>query len=818
MSQRSWLSGVGAAAIWLPASGRQRRASARSPFPEIRGRLFAKYVALFVGVVCVALLANGAFQIWFFFQEHRASLIRIQHEQAEAAADKIGQFVSQIEAQLGWTVQLPWTAGTFAQRRTDAWRLFRQVPAITDLAQIDPFGHEQLRVSRLAPDVLESGIDFSNDPKFLQAVSGKGYYGDVYFRNNSEPYMTLALAGSRDAGVSAAEVNLKFIWDVVSQIKVGERGRVYVVDERGRLIAHPDISLVLSNTDLSHLAQVRAARASFPRGSADIVQVAKNTQGQRVLTASAPVPALSWLVFVELPTDEAYTPLYATIARTGWLPLLGALGLAFLAGTFLARKMVVPIQALRAGAARIGSGDLGQRISVKTGDELEELADQFNDMARKLQDSYANLEKKVESRTRELAQSVGELRALGEVSQAVNSTLDLESVLTTIVTNAVQLSGTDAGAIYVFDDVQEEFCLRTTYGMDQATIAALKELRIRVDNPVLASAIAKREPIQVPDLSDEAPAPVNQVILRAGYRSLLIAPLLRPDNIVGTLVVRRKEPGLFPKATVDLLKTFAAQSVLAIQNARLFSEIDQKSRQLELESKHKSQFLANMSHELRTPLNAILGYNQLLLNNIYGETTGRMRGVLTRVQSNGRDLLGLINDVLDLSKIEAGQLRLSLANYSIKQVVHSVSAAVEPLVMEKRLAFKLEVPPDLPPAYGDERRLTQVLLNLVSNAIKFTDLGEITIKISVANDAFTFSVRDTGPGIDPADQVRIFEEFQQADSSVTKKEGGTGLGLSIARHIIEMHGGRIWVDSSVGNGATFFFKIPVRAGQQVGRE
>ena len=817
MSKRSWLLGLGATAIWLPSSERRRRAPGRTLFPEIRGRLFAKYVALFVGVVCMALLVNGAIQIWFFFQEYKDSLIRIQHEQAEAAADKIGQFVSQIQSQLGWTVQLPWTASTVAQRRTDAWRLFLQVPAITELAQLDPSGHEQIRASRLAPDVMESGIDFSKDPKFLEAVSRKRYYGDVYFRNNSEPYMTVALAGGRDAGVSVAEVNLKFIWDVVSQIKVGERGYVYVVDARGRLIAHPDISLVLTNADLSHLAQVRSARASSSRESTDIVRVAKNIKGQEVLTASAPVSALGWLVFVELPADEAYSPLYATIARTGWLPLLGALGLAFLAGTFLARKMVVPIQALRAGAARIGSGDLGQRISINTGDELEELADQFNDMARRLQDSHADLERKVESRTRELAQSVSELRALGEVSQAVNSTLDLESVLTTIVANAVQLSGTDAGAIYVFDDAQEEFFLRTTYGMDQATIGALKEVRIRADHPALAEAIAKREPIQIPDLSDVTPVPVNQIILRAGYRSLLIAPLLRPDQIVGALVVRRKEPGLFAKATVDLLKTFAAQSVLAIQNARLFSEIEQKSRQLEVESRHKSQFLANMSHELRTPLNAILGYNQLLLNNIYGETAERMRAVLLRVQSNGRELLRLINDVLDLSKIEAGQLSLSVADYSIKQVVHNVSAAVEPLVMEKGLTFNVELPSDPPQGFGDERRLTQVLLNLVGNAIKFTTVGEVTIKVSADSDAFTLSVSDTGPGIDPADQIRIFEEFQQADSSVTKKAGGTGLGLSIARHIVEMHGGRIWVKSSIGNGATFFFTVPLRVERQAAR-
>jgi signal transduction histidine kinase len=257
--------------------------------------------------------------------------------------------------------------------------------------------------------------------------------------------------------------------------------------------------------------------------------------------------------------------------------------------------------------------------------------------------------------------------------------------------------------------------------------------------------------------------------------------------------------------------------VLAIQNARLFSEIGEKSRQLAVASQHKSQFLANMSHELRTPLNAILGYTELILDNIYGDTPDRMRSVLDRVQSNGKHLLGLINDVLDLSKIEAGQLTLSLSDYSIKDVVHSVFAAVESLATEKKLALKIELPSELPAARGDERRLTQVLLNLVGNAIKFTDTGEVAIKAAAANGSYTLSVHDTGPGIDLSDQVKIFEEFQQADSSATKKKGGTGLGLAIARRIVEMHGGRMWVESEIGQGATFFVTVPVKVQEQVGQ-
>jgi signal transduction histidine kinase len=285
--------------------------------------------------------------------------------------------------------------------------------------------------------------------------------------------------------------------------------------------------------------------------------------------------------------------------------------------------------------------------------------------------------------------------------------------------------------------------------------------------------------------------------------------LLAPDQIVGALVVRRKAAGEFPKSTVELLQTFAAQSVLAIQNARLFDEIQDKSRQLAEASQHKSQFLANMSHELRTPLNAILGYTELIADGVYGEPSEKMLGVLKRLESNGRHLLGLINDVLDLSKIEAGQLVLDLADYSLQDVTQTVYSAVEPLAADKKLAFKAEVAPDLPPGHGDERRLTQVLLNLVGNAIKFTDAGEVTIRADASNGTFNLSVHDTGPGISVTDQAKLFQEFQQADNSITRKKGGTGLGLAISKRIIEMHGGRIWVDSVVGRGSTFFVTLPV---------
>jgi signal transduction histidine kinase len=665
-------------------------------------------------------------------------------------------------------------------------------------------------------DVVGSNLDLSGDPKFVEAMAHKAYYGPVYFRRESEPYMTLALAGTRrESGVSVAEVNLKLIWDVVSQIKVGERGDAYVVDREGRLIAHPDISLVLRNTNMSQLAQVQAAQQLAEGGPApaEPVQDAHDILGREVLTAYAPVAPLGWLLFVELPVAEAYAPLYASVERTGGV-LLAALALAFLAGLLLTRRMVGPIRMLSAGAARIGGGDFGQRISIRTGDELEALADQFNEMGSRLQESYTGLERKVELRTSELAQSVEELRALGEVSQAVNSTLDLAAVLSTIVAKAVQLSGTEAGAIYVFDEASKRFEMHATRGMNEALIAAMTDRQIDLGDRTVGRAVERREPIQVADLAMEPRSKLFDIVLQAGFRALLVMPLLRPD-LFGALVVRRRQPGLFPKATVDLLQTFAAQSVAAIQNARLFSEIEEKGRQLALASQHKSQFLANMSHELRTPLNAILGYAELMLDKVYGEVPDKMRGVLDRVQTNGRHLLGLINDVLDLSKIEAGQITLALASYSLGDVVHGVVTSVEPLAAEKRLGLKLDIVPNLPVGRGDERRIAQVLLNLVGNAIKFTDQGEVAIRASAMNGAFNIAVRDTGPGIPVSEQLKIFEEFHQADNSATKTKGGTGLGLAIAKRIIEMHGGRISVESAPGVGSIFSVSLPVNVKAQL---
>lgn len=358
----------------------------------LRGSLFRKYAILFGAVVSVILLTGGSLQIWFAYAELDDFLIRLQREQAEAAAGKISQFVTEIEDQLGWTVQLPWGAVTIDQRRFDAQRLLRQVPAITEVALIDGDGKEQVRVSRLDVDVVGSGQDFSGDPSFTGAMANKVWFGPVYFRRESEPYMAIAVAGNRrSAGVSVAQVNLKFIWDVVTQIRVGNHGAAYVVDADGRLIAHPDIALVLRRTDLSGLPQVRAARQEKSGRTLQRVQRARDPRGNKVLTAWAPVRPLDWRVFVQLPASEAYAPIRAALVRSGVLLVVG-LALAMLAALVLAGRMVTPIRKLQEGARRIGEGDLRQRIDIRTGDELEDLADQFNQMGERLGELYENLE------------------------------------------------------------------------------------------------------------------------------------------------------------------------------------------------------------------------------------------------------------------------------------------------------------------------------------------------------------------------------------------------------------------------------------------
>ena len=422
----------------------------------------------------------------------------------------------------------------------------------------------------------------------------------------------------------------------------------------------------------------------------------------------------------------------------------------------------------------------------------------------------ARLLGELRERTAELGRSVEELKMLGEVGRAVSSTLDLRAVLSTILTASLGMTWATAGAIFRYIRAERAFRLVEAVGWDEALLGSVGDLSIAETETLMSEAASRRTPIQLTDLAELPSTPLRDASLAAGLRSVLIVPLLGPERIFGALVLQRREAGEFPAETVRLMQTLASQSVLAIQNARLFREIADKSEQLALASEHKSQFLANMSHELRTPLNAILGYAELLVDGIYGVLPEKAQGVLERVQNNGKHLLALINDVLDLAKIEAGQLALTLEDYSLAEVVRGVVTATEPLAAAKGLKFTAIVQDGMPMAHGDARRVSQVLLNLAGNAIKFTDAGEVEINASAANGQFLLTVRDTGPGIADADQERIFGEFQQIENTDTRKKGGTGLGLAISKRMVEMQGGMISVNSTLGRGSTFRVVLPVQ--------
>jgi signal transduction histidine kinase len=1024
----------------LAASPKVGAAPAVKPLGAgIRSRLFTKYVALFVAVVAVALLSNGIFEVFFYYREHKAALIRIQHEQAEAAAAKIGQFVKEIESQLGWTTQLPWSAASIEQRRFDALRLLRQVPAITELAQVDSTGKERLRVSRLAMDVVDSGLDLSKDAKFTEAVAHKVYYGPVYFRRESEPYMTLSLAGTRkDAGVSIAEVNLKLIWDVVSQIKVGERGHAYVVGAGGRLIAHPDISLVLRNTDMSKLVQVQAAQAGKTGTDFESLQGSKNIQGQEVLTASAPIAPLGWTMFVELPVEEAYASLYAALQRLA-LVLAGASIFAVLAGIFLARRMVGPIQALRAGAERIGSGDFAQRISIPTGDELEGLANQFNDMGARLQESYADLENKVEQRTAELSESLEQQTATSEVLEVISSSAgDLEPVFQKMLENATRICGanfgqmnlyedgsfrpvalhnmpaayaarlahtpfqphpqsglgtvarthqvvhvTDSrtlppylegdpsvvaisdlagarsyfvvpmlkeneliGAITIYRQEVKPFAVKQTELVanfaNQAVIAIenarlLKELRARTDdlteslqqqtatadvlkvisrsafdlksvlttltesakalcgaslgiitlrdgevmrlraesgctpafidfmnaNPIkpgrdtlTGRVFMDGKPVHVADVQLDPEYNFGNAPTIGHYRAVLAVPLMRDGAVEGVLLLGRSVPGPFNQRQVDLVQTFADQAVIAIENVRLFEQVEARTKELSLSLEDLrtaqdrlvqteklaslGQLTAGIAHEIKNPLNFVNNFSAVSaelideLNEVLessalddkareeiDELTHMLKGNLEKVVQHGKRADSIVKNMLLHSREGAGEHRLADINAIVEE---SLNLAYHGARAEKS-GFNITLKRELDPAAGMidlyPQEITRVFLNLISNgfyaATKRKEAGvegfEPTLSATTKNlgNKVEIRIRDNGTGIPAAVKEKMFNPF-----FTTKPAGeGTGLGLSMSHDIIvKQHGGKIDVDTEPGAFTEFIITLPRTAAAQ----
>ena len=1117
-----------------------------------RGKLFRKYLLLMMSLVGLALLLSGGISLYFSYRETTTALASLQQEKAVGAASRIEQYMQQITQQLQYAALPQLDAGDVELRRGEFLKLLRQVPEVTDIAQLDGTGRETIAESRLGMSIVGSGKDRSSEAAFQQARKGQPWFGPVYFRKETEPYMTVATrSGGANSPVTVAELNLKFIWDVVSRIKVGDKGKAYVVGRNGFLVADPDIGLVLRKTDLSALSHVRSAIAG--QQSDEPAVVSHDLAGTKVLSAVASIAPLQWQVFVEQPVSEVYARLNASILWTVAL-LLGGLLVSALAASALARGMVRPIRTLDEGARRIGAGQLDQRIEVNTHDELEGLAEQFNHMSAQLRESYAGLERKVAARTGELSEALEQQTAISEVLRVVSATTtDIEPVFSAIMDSAMRLFGAPIAAVFRYDgqlvhlvatrgwsaasiddarrlyparanphlssgrailsgqtqtvfdthddpaydasteqlgpwrrviaapmlkegralgvvtiawpdpgptpkrqtDLMQTFAdqaviaienvrliSETQEALEQQTATAevlqvisgsvsdtqpvfekildscqrlfaganmgitlvgedgqihlnanrstrpedLDEIRQFYPRPVEGSvqalamrqrkvlqfgarkdalklpedlrklaerigdsamlvapmlwedrgvgainmyrsadmpftdkeigllktfadqaaiaiqnarlfnetkealeqqtataevlqvisssvsdaqpvfdkilvscrrlfagdelgatlvgddgqlhlaaslsssgtprdrsfarpyqhsatemAIRERRVLHYPDVVGAADVPdtLRQMSATLGTRSVLFAPMLWEGRGVGAIFVARVEARAFTDKEIALLQTFADQAVIAIENTRLFREIQDKSHQLEVANQHKSEFLANMSHELRTPLNAVIGFSEVLIERMFGELNDKQADYLNDIHSSGKHLLSLINDILDLSKIEAGRMELDIDDFDVPAALANALTLVRERAQRHDIALTLQVAPEVGELRADERKLKQIMLNLLTNAVKFTpDGGRVDVSAQLADGVLEVAVADTGIGITVEDQAAVFEEFRQVGRHYTNKQEGTGLGLSLTKRFVELHGGTIRVQSEPGQGSTFSFTLP----------
>ncbi|MDB5512788.1 MAG: multi-sensor signal transduction histidine kinase [Enterovirga sp.] len=840
----------------LAVTDRNPRAPSRA---RRRMPLALKLGIALVGLVTLVLLVNGAVNLWLNYEEAKRAAVSVQQEKAQAAAERVDGFLSDVENQIGWTTRAEWRRVPLEQQRYDFIRLLRQAPAVTEVSYIDAAGKEQLKVSRLEPDMVGSGKDFSAEPRFKQAVAEKVWFGPVYFRRGSEPYITVAVAhAGRNPGVTAAEVNLKLVWDVITAIKVGEKGFAFVVTSAGRLIAHPDLSLVLRDTDLSRVPQVATALAppggrlsagAAPVATSSASEIANDLAGNPVLTAHAPIGRVGWLVFVQSPVSEALAPVYRSLIQTAALLGLG-LFLATVAGTFLSRRMVVPIRRLQEGAERLGSGDLSQRIAIRTGDEIETLADRFNLMAGRIQESYETLEGKVEERTRELSETLQQQTATADVLKVISrSAFDLHTVLDTLIESAVRLGGANRGGIHFVDG--SVLRLQSHFGFSPEHVERLREkpAAISMDTVTGRPALLRRA-VHVADVLADPDFRNSEMMKVGDFRAFLGVPLMREDTVFGVLGMDRPEPGEFTPRQIELVQTFADQAVIAIENARLFEQVQARTAELQqsLDDLRKAQdrlvqseklaslgqLTAGIAHEIKNPLNFVNNFSSLSADLIdelrevlepaglddktrdeVDDLTGMLKGNLEKVVQHGKRADSIVKNMLLHSREGSGDHRPVDVNALVEE---SMNLAYHGARAEKP-GFNVTLVRELDPAAGEvdlyPQEITRVLLNLFSNGFyaatqrkaAMDGAFEPTMTAATRNlgDTVEIRIRDNGTGIPDDVKAKMFNPF-----FTTKPPGeGTGLGLSLSHDIIvKQHCGSIEVATEPGAFTEFTIVLP----------
>ena len=583
-----------------------------------------------------------------------------------------------------------------------------------------------------------------------------------------------------------------------------------MVTRSGELIAHPDISLVLQRTRLTDLDQVKSAFQSTQGARRPKPLVAINLQGQKVFSSSAAIPGLEWAVIVERPVSEAYESLYASTAPYFRFASSRPWGSALLASIYVARRVVRPLQTLRLGAQRIGAGDLDFRLAVKTGDEIELLAEEFNRMVEKLKASYDTLERQVQNRTRELS-------ALYDVTATASQSLEVKPVLQEVIKKISDIFHLDAMRIFLFDGRGEELHLTAAFGFNSD---GLVPQTFRRGQGMVGKVAEIAEPMIFEDIEGDPRYQEwthSEASKKVGYRFFAVFPIKSKGRCLGCIVCNGREPRRLTAEEIRLIESMTDQLGVAIDNISLFEELKEKSAQLQTANielseanKHKSQFLANVSHELRTPLNAIIGSTDNMLDGIIGELNEKQARYLARTQTNAEHLSLLIEDLLDLSVIESGKMDIKAKNVSLANLVIEVAESLRPVAEKKPVDLEIGSMDTSLTAWADRDRIVQVLNNLIGNAVKFTPpQGKVTVAAQRDGTGWVqVSVADTGPGIPPEEADKIFDEFYQIPQPVRPKIKGMGLGLTIAKKFIEMHGGKIWVQSEPGKGSTFFFILP----------
>ena len=759
----------------------------------VRGRLFRKYVGLFLAVVCIALLTNGLSEIVFSFQEHKASLIRIQREQAEAAAAKISQFIKEIESQVGWTTQLPWSAGTIDQRRFDGLRLLRQVPAITEFSQLDSTGHEQLRVSRLVMRGTVSRKPAKTQhrkptrPKRSNAPTA-ARRGSSSFADLQEQVAILAreLGEAREQQIAASEV-----LQIISR-SAGEPRPVF------EALLENATKLCEASYGAMWLREGDAFRGAAFHGD---LPAAYTEQFETPFRPSAE-EALARVAHTRKPVHIADFRKYRAYLERRPLAVAGV----EVAG--IRTFFVVPM---------LKHNELVGAIAIYR----REMRPFTNSQILLVQNFAAQAVIAIENARllSELRESLQQQTATADVLKVISrSTFDLQTVLQTLVESAARLCDADNATITRQKD--GVFYRAEAYGFSREFMDYMRDIPIRAEQGSASGrALLEGRVIHIPDVKTDSQYTWIEAQRLGAFRTVLCVPMLREGVPIGVLTLSRSEVRPFTGKQIELVITFADQAVIAIENVRLFDEIQDKSRQLAEASQHKSQFLANMSHELRTPLNAIIGVTEMLRED--AEALKQDVEPLDRVLGAGRHLLALINDILDLSKIEAGRMELHLESFPLAPLINDVAKTIEPMATKNGNRIVVDCPPDLGTLHADQIRFRQALLNLASNANKFTENGTVTIAAQPqrpdGRDWIMIAVTDTGIGMTEEQIGRLFHEFSQADASTTRKYGGTGLGLAISKRFCQMMGGDITVKSMPGKGSTFTIRLPriVQIGETV---